>query len=92
VVLAELSRQRDATERVMWEATQLATSYDQLKRTLMEMSEVAQNHTWMRNRLVNAERRVEELETAVKRLATPPPAVAPATLPVPFNEPGIQHP
>jgi hypothetical protein len=62
VILAELSRQRDATERVMWEASQLAASYDQLQKTLTDMAEVAKNHAWMRARLFNAEKRLAELE------------------------------
>lgn len=74
VVLAEWSRQRDATERVMREAFQLARSYAELQKVIKDMSEVAKNHAWMRARLVNAEERFAGIEKELRRLAEPPPS------------------
>ncbi len=74
VVLAELSRQRDATERVMREAFQLARSYGELQKVIKDMTEVAKHHAWMRARLVNAEERFAGIEKELRRLTEPPPA------------------
>lgn len=71
-VLAELNRQRDATERVMREAAQLARSYGELQKVINDMSVVAKNHSWMGPRIVNAERRVGELEAELRMLNAPP--------------------
>lgn len=73
-VLAELSRQRDATERVMREAFQLARSYGELQKVIQDMTEVAKNHAWMRTRLVSAEQRFAGIEKELRRIAEPPPA------------------
>jgi hypothetical protein len=72
VVLAELSRQRDATERVIREAVQLARSYGELQQVIKDMTEVAKNHTWMRARLVNVEQRFAGIEKELRRLAEAP--------------------
>lgn len=72
VVLAEMNRQRDATERVMWEAFQLARSYDELQKVIKDMTAVSKNHSWMGVRLFNAEKRVGELETELKKLTATP--------------------
>lgn len=69
VILAELSRQRDATERVMWEAFQLAGMYDQIKKAMADMSEVAKNHVWMRTRLANAEEQVKEVSSELEKVS-----------------------
>lgn len=74
VVLAELSRQRDATERVMREAFQLARSYGELQQVIKDMTEVAKNHTWIRARLVSAEQRFAGIEKELRRLAEAPSA------------------
>jgi hypothetical protein len=71
VVLAELNRQKDATERVMWEAFQLARSYDELQKVIKDMTSVAKNHVFMNTRLVNAERRVAEFEKELQKLTAP---------------------
>ena len=44
VILAEINRQREATERVMSEAFRLARSYDELQKVIKEMDAVATNH------------------------------------------------
>jgi len=71
-ILAELNRQRDATERVMREASQLARSYDELQKVIKDMTVVAKNHAWMGGRILNAERRVVELEAELRKLNAPP--------------------
>lgn len=71
IVLAELSRQREATERVMREAFQLARSYAELQKVIQDMTEVAKNHAWMRARLVSAEQRFSGIEKELRRIAEP---------------------
>jgi hypothetical protein len=71
VVLAELNRQKDATERVMWEASQLARSYDELQKVIKDMTSVAKNHVFMNARLVSAEQRVAEFEKELQKLTAP---------------------
>jgi hypothetical protein len=84
VVLAELNRQREATERVMGEALRLARSYDELQKVINEMKSFATNHLEMRARVANTERRVTEFETELRKLAaSPPQPPTPATNDVP---------
>jgi hypothetical protein len=71
-VVAEMNRQKDATERVMHEASQLARSYEELQKVIKDMSVVAKNHAWMGGRILNAERRVGELEAELRKLNAPP--------------------
>lgn len=71
-VVAEMNRQKDATERVMREASQLARSYEELQKVIKDMSVVAKNHAWMGGRILNAERRVGELEAELRKLNTLP--------------------
>lgn len=71
-VVAEMNRQKDATERVMREASQLARSYEELQKVIKDMSVVAKNHAWMGGRILNAERRVGELEAELRKFNTPP--------------------
>ena len=74
VVLSELNRQKDATERVMWEAFQLARSYDELQKVIKDMTAVAKNHSWLGTRVAIAERRVGDLEAELRKLNAPPTA------------------
>lgn len=67
-VVAEMNRQKDATERVMREASQLARSYEGLQKTIKDMSVVVTNHAWMGGRILNAERRVGDLEAELRRI------------------------
>lgn len=69
VILVELSRQKQATERVMWEAFQLAEMYDQVKKVLEQMVEVAKNQAWVKARLANNERRVSEVSKGLENLS-----------------------
>jgi len=71
-VVAEMNRQKDATERVMREASQLARSYEELQKVIKDMSVVAKNHAWMGGRILSAERRVGELEAELRKLNAPP--------------------
>lgn len=71
VVLAELNRQRDATERIMWEAFQLARSYDDLQKVIKDMATVAKNHSWMGTRIGFTESRLAEFEAELRKLTTP---------------------
>jgi len=75
-VIAEINRQKDATERVMREASQLARSYEELQRVIKDMSVVAKNHAWMGGRILGAEGRLGELEAELRKLNSPS---APAT-------------
>jgi len=72
-IVAELNRQKAATERVMWEATQLAQSYDQLQKVIGDMTTVARNHTFMSARFGQTEQRVTRMEQELGRLVSPAP-------------------
>ena len=68
LVLAELNRQKDATERVMLEPSRLARSHGELKKVLNEMSSIVTNHVSVNSRLSNAEHRVAQFEKDLQRL------------------------
>ena len=61
-IVAELNRQQDATERVMWEATQLARSYDQLQDVIADMTRIAAEFPFLRHRLDLTTREVRDLQ------------------------------
>jgi len=71
-IVAEMNRQKEATERVMREASQLARSYEELQKVIKDMSVVAKNHAWMGGRILNAERRVGELEAELRKITALP--------------------
>jgi len=73
LIVAELNRQKAATERVMWEAAQLAQSYDQLQKVIGDMTAVAKNHTLMTARFGQTELRVTQMEQELGRLVSPAP-------------------
>ena len=73
VVLAELNRQKDATERVMWEASRLVRSHGELEKVLNEMSSIVTNHVSVNSRLSKTEHRVAQFEKDLQRLALPVP-------------------
>ena len=82
VVAAEMNRQREATARVMQEATRLAQSYNELQAVVLEMRNVAQSSVLLGARLADTERRVAEF--GKEKLSVPPspttndvPALAP---------------
>lgn len=72
-IVAELNRQKDATERVMKEATRLAQSYDELQKVIGDMMAVAQSHTRTTARVVQTEHRLAEMEQELGRLISPMP-------------------
>jgi hypothetical protein len=82
VILAEINRQREATERVMSETFRLARSYDELQKVIKEMGNIATNHLTLNARLATAERRVVEFEKELQRLNAP---LAPTTNEVPAS-------
>ncbi len=87
VIIAELNRQREATERVMGEALRLAHSYDELRKVINEMKSVATNHLEMRARVANTERRVAEFEKELRKLASSLSQPSPQTTDVPSFAP-----
>jgi hypothetical protein len=72
VIIAELNRQKDATQRVMWEASRLARSYDELQQVIRDMSVVAKNHAMMNVRITNTECRVATFERELQKLIVSP--------------------
>jgi len=84
VVLAELKRQKDATERVMWEAHQLAKSYDELQKVLHDVRAVAKDHVTLKGLILHSDRRVTQMQEEMKKLTAGPPAATPEP---PVNEP-----
>jgi hypothetical protein len=89
VILAELSRQREATQRIMWEAFQLAGMYDQIKKAMEDMSEVAKNHLWMRTRLANAEQQMKEMTLELEKVSHSVLPAAGPKVPPTMPTPGI---
>jgi len=87
VILAELNRQRQATERVMGEALRLARSYDELQKVINEMKSVATNHVEITARVANTEQRVAEFEKELQKLAAYLSQPSPQTNDVPSFAP-----
>lgn len=74
VVVAEMNRQREATERVMSEAVRLSRSYEELQRVFVEMKNVARNNALIGARLANTEKRVADFGEELEKLTTTPVA------------------
>jgi hypothetical protein len=72
-VIAEISRQRQATERVIHEAQRLARSHDEFQHVLQQMQTVVTNQARISSRLADAEQRVAEFAKELQRLATATP-------------------
>ena len=91
VLVAEMNRQREATARVMLEATKLAQSYGELQSVLREMKNVARNNAFLNVRLATNEQRVIEFSKELQKLSTPPSAATtndiPAFVPAPTDAP-----
>lgn len=68
-LVAEMNRQREATARVMREATRLAESYGTLHGILSEMKGVIQNGELLQRRFATNESRIEELERTLESFA-----------------------
>jgi hypothetical protein len=90
VVIAELNRQREVTERVMSQAVRLSQSYDELQRVFAEMKTVARNNVLLGTRLANTEQRVAVFGKELEKLTTTqsqPTNEIPASVPKPPDIP-----
>ncbi|MBN9688832.1 MAG: hypothetical protein J0M24_01225 [Verrucomicrobia bacterium] len=86
-IVAELNRQKDATERVMKEAARLAQSYDQLQKVIGDMMAVAQSHTRTTTRISQTEHRLTQMEQELARLMSSVPGITNGVPPTPFFDP-----
>jgi hypothetical protein len=89
-VIAELNRQREATERVMSEAVRLSRSYEELQNIFSQMKTVARNNALLGARLANTEQRIADFGKELEKLSTtpsPPTNDIPAFVPDPSNAP-----
>jgi hypothetical protein len=74
VVIAEMNRQREATERVMSEAVRLSRSYEELQNIFSQMKTVARNNVLLGARVASTEQRVADFGKELEKLtATPSP-------------------
>lgn len=90
VVIAEMNRQREATERVMSEAVRLSRSYEELQSIFSQMKTVARNNALLGARVATTEQRVTDFGKELEKLTTtpsPPTNDAPAFVPEPANVP-----
>ena len=71
VIIAEMARQREATDRVMREAAGLAQAFGELQSSLDEMRNVARNDALLTVRLAHAEQRLAEFEKEMRMLTAP---------------------
>ena len=71
-VIAEMNRQREATERVMSEAVRLSQSYGELQKVFSEMKTVARNSVLIGARLANTEQRVADFGKELEKFTTTP--------------------
>lgn len=88
-IIAELNRQQDATERVMWEATQLAGSYDQLQSVIADMTRVAAEFPSLRQQLLQTSTEVRRIQGVLDTItrSDPPPHPGPNPNPIPTSIP-----
>lgn len=90
VVIAEMNRQREATERVMSEAVRLSRSYEELQNIFSQMKTVARNNALLGARVASTEQRVADFGKELEKLtATPSPQTndIPAFVPDPPDSP-----
>ncbi len=90
VVVAEMNRQREATDRVMQEATRLAQSYGELQQVIDAMKNVARINGLMNARLATTELRVAEFANELEKLTgstAPSTNDLPASVPEPLDGP-----
>ncbi len=73
VLVAEMNRQRETTERVMQEAARLAQSYGELQKVFAEMKNVARNNAVVNARLGETEQRIAIFQSELQRLSTTRP-------------------
>ena len=86
IVVAEMNRQRENTQRVMTEAARLAQSYGELQAVVTEMKNVAKNNFLIGARLANTEQRVAEFGQELQKITT---LTSPATNGVPGLAPEL---
>ena len=73
-VIAEIGRQREATERVINEARRLARSHEELQYVIQQMQTTVTNQVQLGSRLAETEHRVAQFEKDLQRLSNPPSA------------------
>ncbi|HEX3988130.1 MAG TPA: hypothetical protein VHZ30_01785 [Verrucomicrobiae bacterium] len=89
-VIAEMNRQREATERVMSEAVRLSRSYEELQNIFSQMKTVARNNALLGARVANTEQRVADFGKELEKITTTPSAQTndiPAFVPDPPDAP-----
>ncbi|MEO7297370.1 MAG: hypothetical protein ABI042_02195 [Verrucomicrobiota bacterium] len=89
-VIAEINRQREATERVMSEAVRLSRSYEELQNIFSQMKTVARNNALLGARVADTEQRVTDFGKELEKLTTTPTAQTndiPAFVPEPPDAP-----
>lgn len=89
-VIAEIGRQREATDRVINEARRLAQSHEEFQRVIQQMQTVVTNQVRLSSRLADTEQRVANFAKDLQRLVAP--AAAPTTNAVPAAEPEVPAP
>ena len=70
-VIAEIGRQREATDRVIQEARRLAQSHEEFQCVIQQMQTVVTNQGRLSSRLAETEQRVVEFAKDLQRLTTP---------------------
>ncbi len=89
-VIAEMNRQREATERVMSEAVRLSRSYEELQNIFSQMKTVARNNALLGARVATTEQRVADFGKEREKITTTPSAQTndiPAFVPDPPDAP-----
>ncbi len=89
-VIAEMNRQREATERVMSEAVRLSRSYEELQNIFSQMKTVARNNALLGARVATNEQRVTDFGKELEKLSTtssPQTNDVPAFVPEPPDAP-----
>jgi hypothetical protein len=89
-VIAEMNRQREATERVMSEAVRLSRSYEELQNIFSQMKTVARNNALLGARVATTEQRVTDFGKELEKITTTPSAQTndtPAFIPDPPDSP-----
>lgn len=89
LITAELKRQKDATETVMWEATQLAKSYDELQKVIKDMAAVAKGNSFLSAALGQTDQRVARIEKQLGQILLGPASETNATPGLQIEEPDV---
>jgi hypothetical protein len=89
-VVAEIGRQREATDQVIHEARRLAQSHEEFQGVIQQMQTVGTNQRQLRARLADTEQRMAEFAKELQKLAAL--ATAPATNDVPTANPEATTP